>query len=124
MIVEDHVAVRNSLKHWLEAEFPCVFVKEAESGEEAVSISRADSPDIIIMDVGLPHMNGIEAAKQIKLINSDTKIVMLTIYEDEAHRRDAEAAGADAYVCKRLMQADLRPVLETFSSENERKNDR
>jgi len=123
LIVEDHVAVRKSLRNWLESEFPHILVKEAGSGEEAVSIAKIFLPDIIIMDIGLPHMNGIEAARRIKSFCVDSRVVMLTIHEDEVHRKDAEAAGADAYVPKRMLQTELLPVLEILFPRNGRKND-
>jgi DNA-binding NarL/FixJ family response regulator len=118
LIVEDHTAVRNSLRNWLESEFTHIQVKEAGSGEEALSIVRKDLPDIIIMDIGLPCMSGIETARQIKSFSLDTRVIMLTIHEDEVHRRDAEAAGADAYVPKRMLQTELLPVLEILFSRN------
>ncbi|MCX5811196.1 MAG: response regulator transcription factor [Proteobacteria bacterium] len=123
LIVEDHIAVRKSLRNWLESEFPHILVREAGSGEEAVSIVKKDLHDIIIMDIGLPNMNGIEAVRQIKSYNDDARIVMLTIHEDEVHRRDAEASGADAYVPKRMLQTELLPVLEILFPRNGRKYD-
>jgi len=123
LIVEDHLAVRKSLKNWLESEFPHILIREAGSGEEAVSIAKKDLPDIIIMDIGLPQINGIEALRQIKSFGLDTKIVMLTIHEDEVHRRDAEAVGADAYVPKRMLQTELLPVLEILFPRNGKKHD-
>jgi DNA-binding NarL/FixJ family response regulator len=123
LIVEDHIAVRKSLKKWLESEFQHILVKEAGSGEEAVSIVKKDLPDIIIMDIGLPNMSGIETARQIKSFSLDARVVMLTIHEDEVHRKDAEAAGADAYVPKRMLQTELLPVLEILFPGNGRRND-
>jgi DNA-binding NarL/FixJ family response regulator len=122
LIVEDHEAVRKSLRNWLESEFPHIAVKEAGSGEEAVSVAKLFFPDIIIMDIGLPNMSGIEAARQIKTFCVDSRVVMLTIHEDEVHRKDAEAAGADAYVPKRMLQTELLPVLEILFPSNGRKN--
>lgn len=116
LIVEDHEIVRQSLREWLELSFPHYHLLEATSGEEAVTIARTMSPRLIIMDIGLPGMSGIEAAQGIKAVLPDAQVVMLTIYDDEAHRADAAAAGASAYVPKRKVQTDLLPVVARLLS--------
>jgi DNA-binding NarL/FixJ family response regulator len=119
LIVEDHQAVRNSLRDWLEAVFPQCDVMEAASGEEAVVISRARSPRVVVMDIGLPKMNGIEATRQIKAIVPTAQVVILTIHEEEAYRADAITAGAIAYIPKREMQTELVPTLAALLSEGQ-----
>jgi DNA-binding NarL/FixJ family response regulator len=116
LIVEDHVVVRQSLREWLELSFPQYQLLEATSGEEAVTMAQAMNPRLIIMDIGLPGMSGIEAAQGIKAVLPDTQVVMLTIYDDEAHRADAAAAGASAYVPKRKVQTELLPVVTRLLS--------
>jgi DNA-binding NarL/FixJ family response regulator len=111
LIVEDHNGVRQSLREWLELVFPHYHLVEATSGEEAITLAQAISPRLVIMDIGLPGMTGIEAAQDIKIALPATQVVMLSIYDDEAHRADATAAGACAYVPKRKVQTDLLPVL-------------
>jgi len=111
LIVEDHDIMRRSLRDWLEVAFPQCHVVEAASGEEAVAIARAKSPQLVLMDIGLPQMNGIEATRQIKAAMPAVQVVMLTIYEDDAYRADAAAAGASAYVPKRMMHTELLPTL-------------
>ena len=119
LIVEDHEVVRQSLREWLELSFPHYQLLEATSGEEAVSMAQTTNPRLIIMDIGLPGMSGIEAAQGIKAVLPDTHVVMLTIYDDEAHRADAAAAGASAYVPKRKVQTELLPVVtRLLSGEN------
>jgi len=116
LIVEDHAVVRQSLRKWLELSFPNYQLLEATSGEEAVTMAQTLSPRLIIMDIGLPGMSGIEAAQGIKAVLPDTHVVMLTIYDDEAHRADAAAAGASAYVPKRKVQTELLPVVTRLLS--------
>jgi len=116
LIVEDHAVVRQSLREWLELSFPNYQLLEATSGEEAVTMAQTLSPRLIIMDIGLPGMSGIEAAQGIKAVLPDTHVVMLTIYDDEAHRADAAAAGASAYVPKRKVQTELLPVVTRLLS--------
>lgn len=116
LIVEDHQIVRQSLREWLELSFPQYQLLEATSGEEALTIAQDMTPRLIIMDIGLPGMSGIEAAQSLKAMLPDAKVVMLTIYDDESHRADAAAAGANAYVPKRKVQTDLLPVVTRLLS--------
>jgi two-component system invasion response regulator UvrY len=111
LIVEDHDAVRGSLREWLETMFPQCHVVEAASGEEALILAQANMPQLVIMDIGLPQMSGIEATRRIKVQVPGAQVVMLTIHEDDAYRTDAEAAGASAFVPKRRMQTKLIPTL-------------
>lgn len=116
LIVEDHEGVRQSLREWLELSFPLYRLLEATSGEEAISVAQAMSPRLVIMDIGLPGKNGIEAAQDIKMALPATKVVILTIHDDEAHRAYAVAAGASAYVPKRKVQTELLPVVTKLLS--------
>jgi len=111
LIVEDHDAVRKSLRDWLEVEFPQYRVIEATSGEEAIALIRIESPRLVVMDITLPGMSGIEATRQIKAALPSAQIVMLTVHENDTHRADATAAGASDYVPKRVMQTELVPTL-------------
>jgi DNA-binding NarL/FixJ family response regulator len=120
LIVEDHKGVRQSLREWLELSFPHYQLLEATSGEEAVTVAQTMSPCLVIMDIGLPAMNGIEAAQRIKAALPATRVVVLTIYDDEAHRVDAAAAGVSAYVPKRKVQTELLPVLAGLLAKNRR----
>ena len=118
LIVEDHQGVRQSLREWLELSFPDYQLLEANSGEEAVTMAQTMSPCLVIMDIGLPGMSGIEAAQGIKAAAPATRVVMLTIYDDEAHKADAAAAGVSAYVPKRKVQTELLPVLTRLLAED------
>ena len=119
LIVEDHEAVRRSLRDWLEVEFPQCRVIEAASGEEAIALIRGESPRLVLMDISLPGMSGVEATRRIKAALPSTQIVMLTIHEDDAHRADATAAGASAYVPKRVMQTELIPTLTALLADGQ-----
>ena len=118
LIVEDHDAVRRSLRAWLEVEFPQCRVIEAASGEEAIALIRTESPRLVVMDISLPGMSGIEATRRIKATLPSAQIVMLTIHEDDAHRADATTAGASAYVTKRVMQTELIPTLAALLADD------
>jgi DNA-binding NarL/FixJ family response regulator len=122
LIVEDHPAVRQALQEWLQTEYPEHLVLVIDSGEEAVEMARSLDLDIIIMDIGLPGMSGIEATRRIKA-EKQSRVVIQTTHEEEAYRADAMAAGADAFVAKRMMGTDLLPLLRTLlSSGNETNN--
>ena len=118
LIVEDHQALRSSLRDWLETVFPSCHVIEAASGEESIDIAKEMTPSIVLMDIGLPGMNGIEATRCIKAVVPSTQIVMLTIHEVNSYRADAAEAGASAFVPKRTMQKELIPVLTDLLSKD------
>jgi DNA-binding NarL/FixJ family response regulator len=111
LIVEDHELVRRSLREWLEHVFPGCIVVEARTGEEALAAARACAPCVVVMDISLPGMSGIETTRRIKAIQPTVQVVMLTIHEDDPYRAEALAAGVSAYVTKRKMQAELIPAL-------------
>ena len=111
LIVEDNDSVRKSLREWLEGAFPKYQFIEAASGEKAIDIMQAKSPCAVIMDISLPRMSGIEATRYVKDTMPTTQVVILTIHEEEAFRADAKAAGASAFVTKRVMRKELVPAL-------------
>lgn len=111
LIVEDHDAVRRGLRNWLKVEFPDCRVIEAASGEEAVVLTRTESPQLVIMDIRLPGMNGLEATQRIKANVPTAQIVMLTLHNDDVYRAAAAAAGASAYVPKQAASSELIPTL-------------
>ena len=117
LIVEDHSTVRKSLRDWLETEFPQCDVVEAASGEEAIVVARARSPRVVVMDIGLPKMSGIEATRHIKATLPTAQVVILTIHNDQAYRTDAKVAGASAFVPKSAMYTKLVPTLAALLSE-------
>ena len=117
LIVDDHEAVRWGLREWLEVAFPGCRVIEANSGEEAIVLTTTESPRVVLMDINLPGMNGIEATRRIKAALPTAQVVVLTVHEDNLHRADAMAAGASAYVPKRAMRTELIPALTALLAE-------
>jgi DNA-binding NarL/FixJ family response regulator len=124
LIVEDHEAVRKALRDWLGVEFPSCRVIEATSGEEAIALVRVEPPHLVVMDIRLPGINGIEATRQIKAALPFTQIVMLTIHTNDIYRIDAGVAGASAYITKQKMYCELVPTLAALlaNSANEHQN--
>lgn len=111
LLVDDNYAVRSSLKTWLAYVFPQFKVLEADSGERALALFDFVSPPLVLMDIALPGMNGIETVRQIKAIEPETKIVMFTIHDEPQYQEDAQRAGASAFFSKSGMLADLFPIL-------------
>lgn len=116
LIVEDHDTMRASLVKWLTLRFGDYEVLEARSGEEAIQLAAAHPPTAVLMDIGLPQMNGIQATRQIKAIAPNAHVIVLSINEGPAYRTDAALAGASAYVPKRKMHRQLGPILKNLLS--------
>ncbi|MCX7966373.1 MAG: response regulator transcription factor [Syntrophorhabdaceae bacterium] len=118
LIVEDHDSVRNLLSDWLCSVFPEFEIIGTKTGEEALIVIKKILPEIVIMDINLPGINGIEATKLIKHLYPQTKVTILSMYEDEVYRNDAIFAGASIFIPKRLMHTDLIPAIKLLLSTN------
>jgi DNA-binding NarL/FixJ family response regulator len=116
LIVEDHDKLRVSLVEWLKSFFSDCSFLVAESGEKAIELAEAHHPAIVIMDLQLPGINGIEAIRHIKMISPKTQAVVLTVMKDAAYIDVAMAAGAYAFINKQHMHAELIPVLTKLLS--------
>ncbi len=124
LIVDDHEQLRNLMSSWLKSLFPEVYFIDAASGEAALDLFNRYHPQVVLMDVGLPGMNGIEAARQIKHDSPRTFVIIHTIYDEQAYRLEAAKAGVDAFIVKSRSQSDLIPILSKAfaaldNSENE-----
>ena len=100
LIVDDHEVVRRGVRSYLETMPEFQVVAEAESGEEAVSLVLEHIPDVVLMDLILPGMDGVETTRKIKGISPRSQIVVLTSYHDDEHVFPALKAGATAYILK------------------------
>jgi NarL family two-component system response regulator LiaR len=107
MLVEDHVLVREGTREILDREEDLQVVAEAGDGEEAVRLAAEHRPDIIIMDIAMPKLNGIEATRQIKATNPATSILVLTAYDDDQYVFAFLEAGAAGYLLKDVSTGDL-----------------
>lgn len=101
LLVDDHVVVRQGLRMLLESETDIEIVGEASSASQALAELSQLEPDVILMDIGLPDISGIDATRQIKQLAPDTAVVALTIHEDEEYFFKMLEAGASGYVPKR-----------------------
>jgi two-component system invasion response regulator UvrY len=114
LIVDDHDTVRQALSRWLATVFHSCLIVTAATGEDALTIARDTPLQVVVMDFGLPGMNGAEATRRIKAIVPTAQVVILTIHNTAAYRADAADAGASAYILKEDMQAQLVPTLKTL----------
>lgn len=100
LIADDDALIRDSLKLILELEDDIEVVGTALSGEEAVELCKKYSPDIVLMDIRMPGLDGIIATKQIKMYNKNIKIVILTTFKDDEYISEAIKNGAEGYILK------------------------
>ena len=107
MLVEDHVLVREGTKELLDQEEDLQVVAEAGDGEAAVQLAAEHRPDIIIMDIAMPKLDGIKATKQIKAANPTASILVLTAYDDDQYVFAFLEAGAAGYLLKDISTNDL-----------------
>ncbi len=105
VLADDHPEVIAKIRGILGGEFEIVLV--VENGNQAVSAVRELDPDVIVTDISMPLLNGLQAARRIQRTNSRVKIVFLTIHEDRDFVAAALSAGATGYVTKRCLSTDL-----------------
>ena len=100
LIADDHEVVRKGLRSLLESEVGLEVVAEASNGREAVEKALAAKPDVVVLDIGMPELNGLEATRRIVKQLSRTEVLILTVYESEEVIREVLRAGARGYVLK------------------------
>ena len=100
IVVDDHEMLRESLRSLLECDHNLRIVDEAKDGQEAIEMCRLQRPDLVLMDVRMPKMNGLEATRTIKEELPTTKVLLMSAYEEPVLVSDAVRAGADGYVLK------------------------
>lgn len=116
LLVDDHDVVRSGLRMLLENESDVEIVGEAGTGREALEAVHWLKPDVVLMDIGLPDLSGIEATTQIKEKAPDTAVVALTIHEDEEYFFKMLEAGASGYVPKRAAPEELLTAIRVAAA--------
>jgi len=113
LLAENHVVVRESIRQLLEHQANFEVIGEASDGEEAVRMARQLKPDVIIMDISMPNLNGIEATKQIKALHPSAVILILTAYDYEQYIFPLLEAGAAGYLLKDIGSRELVEAIQT-----------
>lgn len=116
LLVDDHAVVRSGLKMLLEDEKDIEIAGEAENAKDALHEAEIIKPDVILMDIGLPDMSGIEATREIKKRMPETSVVALTIHEDEEYFFKMLEAGASGYVPKRAAPEELLTAIRAAAN--------
>ncbi len=100
LLAEDHMIVREGFRKMLELEADLQVVGEAEDGREAIALVKKLRPEVVLMDIAMPRLNGLEATRQVLKAFPDTKVIMLSAHSDDAYIKDATAAGAVGFLLK------------------------
>ncbi|HTM11539.1 MAG TPA: response regulator transcription factor [Bryobacteraceae bacterium] len=114
LLADDHTVMRAGLRLLLERHETFEVIGEAADGREAVQIAAEQKPAVVVMDVAMPHLNGVEAARQILSRAPDTAIVMLSMHSDESYVLRSLKAGARAYLLKDSAEADLIAAIQAI----------
>ena len=107
LLADDHVTVRQGLKMLIDSQDDMTVVSEASDGTAAVEQARTVRPDVIVMDISMPGMNGLVATRTLKQIQPDSVVVILTRHGDDAYLQELLRAGADGYVLKQSAASEL-----------------
>jgi DNA-binding NarL/FixJ family response regulator len=118
LIVDDHPIIRDGLRKLLEMEQDIVVIAEAGSGEQALELVRQVQPDVVLLDINLPHLNGLQVTSQLKADRNRTGVVLLTAYDDEEQVLHAMRSGASAYCPKDIETDRLLEVIRQVARGN------
>lgn len=118
-LCDDHAVVRSGLSRILAEELDLDVVGEAGTAEEAIAVAEAERPDVFVMDLGLPDLNGIEATRRIVEVSPQTRVLVLTVHDDVAYLRKAFAAGAHGYLVKDAADVELVLAVREVAAGNE-----
>lgn len=115
LLADDHGVVRKGLRFLLEHQTGIEVVGEASDGREALRLSEALSPDVVVMDIAMPNLNGIDATAQIVKRNPKTGVIILSMYSDESYLVRALTAGAKGYLMKDAAELDVVRAVQAVS---------
>jgi DNA-binding NarL/FixJ family response regulator len=115
LLVDDHKIMRDGVKAILRHNEEFRVIGEAENGADAVQLTKKHRPDIVLMDIGLPGLNGIEATTEILRHCPDTRVIILSMYDDEHSVVSAIRSGARAFILKKASDTDLVDALRTVA---------
>jgi two-component system response regulator NreC len=115
LLADDHTVMRNGLRLLLERQPGLEVVGEAADGREAVELAASAKPDVVVMDIAMPHLNGVEATRQIVNRSPHTAVAILSMHSDESYVIRSLKAGARAYLLKDSAEADLIAAIQAIT---------
>ena len=118
LLADDHTVVRQGFRSLLEEDKSFEIVAEAENGQEAVLMVKETRPDVVVLDISMPVLNGVQATLQIQKFNSKIKILILSMYKDEEYVREVFHAGASGYILKQTSGAELIKAIKEVNRGN------
>jgi two-component system nitrate/nitrite response regulator NarL len=119
LIADDHSVVREGIRHVLGPEHGFTVVGEASRGDEVVALAKSLRPDVIVLDISMPGMTGLQAAEAIRAAQPAARILMLSIHENEEYVTRSERAGASGYLRKDSAPAELRAAVRAVHAGQE-----
>jgi len=115
LLADDHTMVRDGLRSLLEKQPDMTVVAEAADGRESVRLAEEQSPDVVVMDIAMPNMNGIEATRRIVATHPDTAVLILSMHQDESYVLRSLKAGAKGYLLKDSLRSDVIEAIRSVS---------
>jgi DNA-binding NarL/FixJ family response regulator len=115
LLADDHTVVRDGLRVLLERQPDMTVVAEAADGRDSVRLAEEQSPDVVVMDITMPNMNGIEATRRILAANPRTAVVILSMHQDESYVLRSLKAGAKGYLLKDSLRSDIVDAIHAVS---------
>lgn len=116
MLVDDHDVLLSGIKLWLSKVDEWEVVAEVTSGEEAIEVAKQVKLDLVLMDISMPGMGGIESLEKLKEIDENIKVLMLTMHSEQEYLKGALKAGASGFVLKKAVHIELISAIETVLS--------
>ncbi len=107
LIADDHGVLRAGLRALLSAEADLEVVADADNGEDALRLATELQPEVVLLDLNMPGLGGIEVTKRLKKVLPDARVLILTVHEDEGLFQEAMQAGASGYIIKRAVESEL-----------------
>ncbi|HLI86368.1 MAG TPA: response regulator transcription factor [Bryobacteraceae bacterium] len=115
LLADDHIVMRDGLRALLERQPDMAVVAEAADGRECVQLAEEQTPDVVVMDIGMPNMNGIEATRRITSAQPRCAVVILSMHQDESYILRALKAGAKGYLLKDSARSDLLEAIRAVA---------
>jgi two-component system response regulator NreC len=115
LLADDHTLLRSGIRALLSDQPDIIVVGEAEDGRQAVKMAKQFRPDVVLMDIAMPMLNGLEATRQIKNSHPEINILVLTMYDHEEYFRQVLEAGASGYIIKRAAASDLVAAIRSVN---------